>query len=366
MLAAGRLCRALTVYFATRDQCRNWDESTMKKFAKLLIVGLVILSMSVDPALACRFFARRWRCCRPCYTVCQPVYCQPAYVAYSPCDGVIEEPQPESIDDRSVSAPEQTGRWAPSTVIITETDEEMPTPQPAEPAEPRPMPLPGPVSDEMEDEFALPEEPEVDMNEEELIGITPRQPAVEQPADDLLVAPPQPQPQEEMTPEAEPAVQEDEHQPAEEPADEIFGAPAEESDEEEQEPIEGFDFFGAPEESESDESGTPEEETEEQPEEEPAEESSDEFDDLFGRLDAVLGEPGGLESPQLRLWVDNTGRFSCHGRMIRVLDGHVRLLKDNGRTTTVPFYRLSQPDLSFVQRQVSAHRAQETTQTVQN
>ena len=35
------------------------------------------------------------------------------------------------------------------------------------------------------------------------------------------------------------------------------------------------------------------------------------------------------------LWVDNTGSFSCRARLVRFLDGQVRLLKDNGRTTTV-------------------------------
>ena len=79
---------------------------------------------------------------------------------------------------------------------------------------------------------------------------------------------------------------------------------------------------------------------------------------------AILGEPGGLASDELRVWVDNTGRFTCRGRMIRMLTGHVRILKETGNTTTVPFYRLSQADLRFVTRQASAAHEQSLTYTV--
>jgi hypothetical protein len=59
----------------------------------------------------------------------------------------------------------------------------------------------------------------------------------------------------------------------------------------------------------------------------------------------------------MRTWTDNTGSFSCEARLIRFLDGKVRLAKDNGRTTTVSMARLSASDVEFVQRQASAHRA---------
>jgi hypothetical protein len=39
------------------------------------------------------------------------------------------------------------------------------------------------------------------------------------------------------------------------------------------------------------------------------------------------------------------------------IDGQVRLMKDNGRTTTVPLGRLSASDLEFVHRQAKAERA---------
>lgn len=68
----------------------------------------------------------------------------------------------------------------------------------------------------------------------------------------------------------------------------------------------------------------------------------------------VLREPGGLASSEMRRWVDNTGRYSVNGRLVKFMDGQVRLMKENGRTTTVPLYRLSAADLAFVHRQASA------------
>jgi hypothetical protein len=116
--------------------------------------------------------------------------------------------------------------------------------------------------------------------------------------------------------------------------------------------------------------GTPAEPTTpETTEEKPAAESApseDSLEDIFGpstdatpvdastlRAERVLREPGGLASGEMRTWVDNTGSYSCHGRLVRFLDGYVRLMKDNGHTTTVPLYRLSATDLAFVNRQAS-------------
>ncbi|MCH2117272.1 MAG: hypothetical protein MK161_06190, partial [Pirellulales bacterium] len=87
-------------------------------------------------------------------------------------------------------------------------------------------------------------------------------------------------------------------------------------------------------------------------------------DPLFDEYGVILGEPGGLASDELRFWVDNTGRFSCRGRMVRMSNGHVRIVKETGKTTTVPFYRLSQADLRFVTRQASAVHEQSLTYTV--
>jgi hypothetical protein len=80
----------------------------------------------------------------------------------------------------------------------------------------------------------------------------------------------------------------------------------------------------------------------------------------FDTSSAILSEPGGLASAEMRAWVDNTGSYSCSGRLINILEGHARLLKDNGRTTTVPLYRLSSSDLAFLHRQASAAAPRDT------
>jgi hypothetical protein len=91
---------------------------------------------------------------------------------------------------------------------------------------------------------------------------------------------------------------------------------------------------------------------------------TEEKDPLFGSAPNVLREAGGLASNEMRQWTDNTGNFSCQGRLIRFYEGQVRLLKSNGRTTTVPLARLSTGDLEFVNRQASAQQS-EVGKTVQ-
>ena len=54
----------------------------------------------------------------------------------------------------------------------------------------------------------------------------------------------------------------------------------------------------------------------------------------------------------MRAWVDNTGTFKIQGRLIAILDGKVRLLKDTGKTTTVPLDRLSDGDRAYVEQVV--------------
>jgi len=119
------------------------------------------------------------------------------------------------------------------------------------------------------------------------------------------------------------------------------------------------DLFGAPPATEEQPA-----EMEKKPAETPAEEPPAAEEDIFGRSRDILRQPGGLASTEMRTWVDNTGNYSCRGRIVRFLDGHVRLLKDNGRTTTVPLHRLSRSDLEFVYRQARAQQ-REGIQTVQ-
>lgn len=78
-------------------------------------------------------------------------------------------------------------------------------------------------------------------------------------------------------------------------------------------------------------------------------------DDLFGDFGAILNEPGGYQSAGARNWVDNTGSFSCVGRLVSVDGNQVKLAIQDGSTATVPMARLSQGDLEFVNRQALAY-----------
>lgn len=57
------------------------------------------------------------------------------------------------------------------------------------------------------------------------------------------------------------------------------------------------------------------------------------------------GVDGRLPSRQ---WSDNSGQFRVEARLVSILDGKVRLLKETGRTTTVPTERLSAADQQYV------------------
>jgi hypothetical protein len=168
--------------------------------------------------------------------------------------------------------------------------------------------------------------------------------------------------------------------PPAESTDDLFSTPAAETPlpvEEPATPSETDDFFSSP--AEPAVPSTEAEEPTSQPtdddlfappaeEETPAEESTTpatDTDDLFNNTETILRMPGGLASHSLRHWVDNTGSFSCKGRLVRMLDGKVQLLKANGRTTTVPLARLSRGDVEFVNRQASAQQAEVIGKTAQ-
>jgi hypothetical protein len=104
---------------------------------------------------------------------------------------------------------------------------------------------------------------------------------------------------------------------------------------------------------------TPDAPPADKPAETPAENKDEKkaADDIFGNAPSILREAGGLASSEMRTWIDNTGNFSCQGRMVRFADGNVKLLKENGRTSTVPVARLSASDAEFVHRQASAQQS---------
>jgi hypothetical protein len=64
------------------------------------------------------------------------------------------------------------------------------------------------------------------------------------------------------------------------------------------------------------------------------------------------GADGQLPS---RRWSDNSGQFQVQARLLLILDGKVRLLKESGRTTTVPTERLSDADRAYVEEVISRY-----------
>ncbi|MEX2174697.1 MAG: SHD1 domain-containing protein [Pirellulaceae bacterium] len=73
-----------------------------------------------------------------------------------------------------------------------------------------------------------------------------------------------------------------------------------------------------------------------------------------------LADPFSISSPAelpVREWIDDSGHFRVRGRLIAVLDGQIRILKETGRTTTVGWTRLSTADQTYVQEQLTRYGA---------
>ena len=87
---------------------------------------------------------------------------------------------------------------------------------------------------------------------------------------------------------------------------------------------------------------------------EPSKEVEDLFSEPAGPMAAA--EPKSDSADGMRLWSDNTGEFQVRARLVVVGKTHVRLLKDTGKFTTVPYSRLSQTDLAFVRTQTDASK----------
>lgn len=79
----------------------------------------------------------------------------------------------------------------------------------------------------------------------------------------------------------------------------------------------------------------------------------------------LAAKPSATESPAAayRTWTDDTGKFQVRARLVVVLEGKVRLLKDSGRFTLVPFERLSAADLHFILQQAQFSATEGTQKT---
>ena len=344
----------------------------MRRELRVVLVAALTAVLVIDPATACHYYGYGWGYSQPCGGYCEPVSCCGCggyeVVDSGPCgcDGEVVSDGPPH--DAAPSRMQEPGGEQPplhsGPANVHRPVDRMPAPrlQP-EPTPPQTQPVQPSRDEPVAEEVAPPSSPSAD----ELFG-PPSVPAVDPdndmfgPAETPVTPPADEPPATEDTDDRYPPPSEE---PSEPSADDMFGpAPDEPMDEPAEEPADEpaeDDFsFGAP----PDESTPPAEEEPMEEEEEPAPPAEGEQDDLFN-FGAVLREPGGFASAELRSWVDNTGRYSCRGRLIRVLDAKVQLLKENGRTTSVPFGRLSQNDLQFVHRQASAQRAEVVGQTAQ-
>jgi len=89
--------------------------------------------------------------------------------------------------------------------------------------------------------------------------------------------------------------------------------------------------------------------------------AEDDLDDIFGQrhsINELKTTVASLDTDnplKIRPWVDNTGLYSTVGRLVLVMPGAVRILKGNGRYTTVAKKRLSSADLDYVDQMDHQH-----------
>jgi hypothetical protein len=116
--------------------------------------------------------------------------------------------------------------------------------------------------------------------------------------------------------------------------------------------------------TEDDATLAPEESVDEDAPADPKSSEVDRHDTDASLAQSVAGRPAAADG--MRLWTDNTGKHQVRARLVMVLDGKVRLEKETGRFTTVPFERLSMGDLAFVRHQAPAVASTGPQQTARN
>jgi hypothetical protein len=227
------------------------------------------------------------------------------------------EPPPEPMPVEPAPAPEPAP-VEPAPAPEPKPVEPAPAPEPA-PVEPAPAPEPMPVEPAPAPEPAMPaEEPKEEPAKKDpldsLFGDLPKEPAAE-PA-----MPGEPAPAAEPAPAEKPAAE-----PPKDALDDLFGPPA----------------------------AKPEATPKPQP-------KAESLDDLFGppapAPKPAAADPFGMNEPAelpMRTWVDDTGSFQVTAKLVEILDGKVRLLKDTGKATTVDMLRLSEADQQYVQTLVA-------------
>jgi hypothetical protein len=72
------------------------------------------------------------------------------------------------------------------------------------------------------------------------------------------------------------------------------------------------------------------------------------LDNLFKTSSDTTVDRDSFRGAEFRAWNDNTGDFSVSARLSVIFPDRIRLLKDNGKFTTVPLNRLSPSDQQYV------------------
>ena len=88
----------------------------------------------------------------------------------------------------------------------------------------------------------------------------------------------------------------------------------------------------------------------------------DELDALFGV--GAYTPDSEFNGAEYRLWVDNSGAYQIKGRLAVIYVDKVKLLKENGKFTTVPLSRLSDADFGYVSWVASNLTGEQTARMV--
>jgi hypothetical protein len=335
----------------------------VRRWLRVVFVGVLALLVSIDSASACRFLRSR---CRPrCRTVAcyrpQPAACSPCAVSYEsisiatpqccvPADGSAHAEIVESVDEtidenivESVVTPVAPAE-APAAGLAVPAPL---TPVPVAPASAE-QPVPTPQfksAKEILEESAAKEAAEAKAAEEAKAAAAAKaeEEAAEPDAEEPVEPIEQQKPAAEEMPEEEPATKE----PVEEPAEEepAVEEPAPKKAAEEEPAEEEENLFDEPD-GDAGEKAVPAEKKTEEPEAE---------DDPFAGMLRAPNEP-------VRRWIDNTGLHETIGRLVEVHADHIRILKANGRHATVPFTRLSRHDQDYVSTTGERIAAEQRTQ----
>ena len=93
-----------------------------------------------------------------------------------------------------------------------------------------------------------------------------------------------------------------------------------------------------------------------------AKEQVDELDALFGV--GAFTAPSEFSGAEFRQWIDNSGAYQVEARLAVIYVDKVKLLKANGKFTTVPLSRLSEADFGYVSWVASNLTTEQTARMV--